>query len=612
MLVRVTFRGEVREVRSTASRVVLGHGPGADVSLPEAGWAPTEAILHHAGTDVRLERPGGEALRLRVGDEVRLGRARVSLLGLLPREADAPAAPGAPALFGGYEIDQPAGAPFHLVDELGPSRGDRPTRAAPPPPARTGGAPAGPARRGPDRVAGSRPAAEASRPASPASPPAPATTGGGSPAAAPAPRPEPETRGRVPLPRPAAHAFGETSFGEEMVRQLRRAPYLTLSVAFHVLVVVVLALVQSHAPRPETERGPLVARLVEPRLLEAPEVLPEVEKVPSIPDPSPAEVADPEPPTPPPIEEPRPEPKDERLDALEDGTVAPLRVGVAPSLSAIDADRAKRAPKPAKVDLARAFGKADRDVVNRQVADMIRSELGVGSGGRGDPLGTLARHDILVVTGDWDRIGSVLEALRLPFETTTPVRFARDGGDLHRCKIIFWNCGNALEPVLLAQAARRVRAFVKNGGYLFTSDWCVGNLLMFAFPGLLATQGQWNPMPEMVIGIRPAKGAIGDPLLDGVFHPGVEGRWWLENTSFDVQVNDTEKVKVLIESPELASRLRRSSAVAVTFPYGKGRVLHIAGHYYQEEGNLAGTISAHRLAMNFVLERLAEGTDRRR
>jgi hypothetical protein len=46
--------------------------------------------------------------------------------------------------------------------------------------------------------------------------------------------------------------------------------------------------------------------------------------------------------------------------------------------------------------------------------------------------------------------------------------------------------------------------------------------------------------------------------------------------------------------------------VAATFHYGRGRVLHAVGHYYQEAGNLAGTIAAHRLALNFVLMRLAQ------
>ena len=61
---------------------------------------------------------------------------------------------------------------------------------------------------------------------------------------------------------------------------------------------------------------------------------------------------------------------------------------------------------------------------------------------------------------------------------------------------------------------------------------------------------------------------------------------------------------MLIDSPMLKSQFNRSPIVAATFHYGRGRVLHTMGHYYQEAGNLAGTLSAHRLALNFVLMRL--------
>ena len=34
---------------------------------------------------------------------------------------------------------------------------------------------------------------------------------------------------------------------------------------------------------------------------------------------------------------------------------------------------------------------------------------------------------------------------------------------------------------------------------------------------------------------------------------------------------------------------------------GRGRVLHMLGHFYQQEGNLKGTFSAQRLIANFLL-----------
>ena len=70
------------------------------------------------------------------------------------------------------------------------------------------------------------------------------------------------------------------------------------------------------------------------------------------------------------------------------------------------------------------------------------------------------------------------------------------------------------------------------------------------------------------------------------------------------RVEEDDSLTVLIESPALRDQFNRSPAVAATFHYGRGRVLHTMGHYYQEAGNLAGTIAGHRLALNFILEKM--------
>ena len=65
----------------------------------------------------------------------------------------------------------------------------------------------------------------------------------------------------------------------------------------------------------------------------------------------------------------------------------------------------------------------------------------------------------------------------------------------------------------------------------------------------------------------------------------------------------TSDVEVLIESDDLKERYGVSS-VAVTFRFGKGRVLHMLGHIYQMEGNLKGTFSTQRMMANFLLAAL--------
>ena len=63
---------------------------------------------------------------------------------------------------------------------------------------------------------------------------------------------------------------------------------------------------------------------------------------------------------------------------------------------------------------------------------------------------------------------------------------------------------------------------------------------------------------------------------------------------------------MLVHSDELERRNGKdASAVAVTFPYGRGRVLHMLGHVFQQEGNLRGAVIVQRLVVNYVAAALA-------
>ena len=243
----------------------------------------------------------------------------------------------------------------------------------------------------------------------------------------------------------------------------------------------------------------------------------------------------------------------------------------------------------------------------------MRAQLGRGRGTEGHALDGLVKNDILVVDGSFDRIGRVLNALQLPYTLVTPLALSLEKAPpLEQHKLVFWNCGESLPPERRAVAARRVREFVRRGGYLFTTDWAISNIIAHAFPEFLDTSGPVAPLPETTVDIEPAQGQARHPLLRGVFLPGTQGKWWLEQASFDVKVRRGRDVTVLIESKELQEEFRREPTVAVVFPYGRGKVLHVMGHYYQEEGNMAGTIAAHRLALNFVLMRLQADEPTRR
>jgi hypothetical protein len=293
------------------------------------------------------------------------------------------------------------------------------------------------------------------------------------------------------------------------------------------------------------------------------------------------------------------------LPSPEPWESSPMAVGVQPSLHAAGARTPRRSPAASKQDLKQVFSETSAGTANDKAAGLVRKRLGIGGGGRGSALEDLEKTDILVVDGAFDRMGQVLDALKLPFLLVSPFALAQPSApSLDRHKVIFYNCGESLPKRMQTIVSKRLRDYVDQGGYIYTTDWALESVLTSAFPGYLSTKGRKAQLPETVVEIEPAADQKDHPLLDGVFVPGTQGRWWLEQASFDVEVLKPREVTVLIKSPTLEEIYGRSSAVAVTFAHGRGRVLHVMGHYYQKAGNIVGTMSAHHLALNFVLMRM--------
>lgn len=55
--------------------------------------------------------------------------------------------------------------------------------------------------------------------------------------------------------------------------------------------------------------------------------------------------------------------------------------------------------------------------------------------------------------------------------------------------------------------------------------------------------------------------------------------WWLESSSYPIEILDKKKVKVLVRSDELKRRYKHD-AVIVSFEWGKGIVYHMISHFY--------------------------------
>ncbi|MBI5175636.1 MAG: hypothetical protein HY986_22310 [Candidatus Melainabacteria bacterium] len=178
-----------------------------------------------------------------------------------------------------------------------------------------------------------------------------------------------------------------------------------------------------------------------------------------------------------------------------------------------------------------------------------------------------SKTTIIEVKGQWDDAGHIMRGYGLPFTRITSNKLKET--DLAQTRILVVNCGANLD----AGAVQRVRDFVSGGGYLLTTDWALDSCLEKAFPGYV----EWNS-DYTESSIVDAVVVDEDPvLLVGV--PRV-AYWKLENRSQTVKVLRGREVQVLARSRDLMQReCSNLGILALTFPYGAGRVLHLVGHF---------------------------------
>jgi hypothetical protein len=184
-------------------------------------------------------------------------------------------------------------------------------------------------------------------------------------------------------------------------------------------------------------------------------------------------------------------------------------------------------------------------------------------------LEDLSAADIIVTRGQYDHIEQVFSHGGIPCTTVDPG--AIDSAELRPDQVIFVNCAGNFTP----QGRRKLHQFVHEGGFLFTTDWALKNVLEPAFPGFV----EYNSRPTADDVVRVEILSEDDPFLSSILGPDDDPQWWLEGSSYPIRVLDREKVQVLVKSKELEEKWGEAP-VFVTFPFGKGRIYHMISHFY--------------------------------
>lgn len=215
----------------------------------------------------------------------------------------------------------------------------------------------------------------------------------------------------------------------------------------------------------------------------------------------------------------------------------------------------------------------------------------------------LAAGDIIVVKGIYDEVELVLDALGLPY--TLLERNAFNAFELDPRAVLIFNCDSGETPV----NGDKVKAFVGAGGYLFTSDWELQNVVTPAFGNTLTMAGATD---EHEFPIVPAAHAHTHPLLADVFPTNPfdlkNFTWHIDGASFTLRCSKT--VEQLVWSEDLAGAYGGFGTVAAVFPFPagatghrSGAVLHVLSHFQKQTDPQGDGFALQQLLLNFIVEK---------
>ena len=192
-----------------------------------------------------------------------------------------------------------------------------------------------------------------------------------------------------------------------------------------------------------------------------------------------------------------------------------------------------------------------------------------------DILRKVKESAIIIVAGSYDKIELVLELIKVPFILIQPHEVSQI--ELRPDQILIVNCpGNVYDDAL-----PKIKNFVKEGGFLFTTDWALLNILEKIFPRYL----KYNQRPTGDDCVRVEILDKSNKFLEGLFDEKADPIWWLESSSYPIQILDKSQVKLLIVSKEMQEKYGEAPIV-ITFDYGEGTVLHMTSHYYLQRAEL--------------------------
>lgn len=240
--------------------------------------------------------------------------------------------------------------------------------------------------------------------------------------------------------------------------------------------------------------------------------------------------------------------------------------------------------------LAQGLGDLQMQKANRAAATVVKERMAKERPEDAKVLQAVEAADIVVVRGQYDRVEDVLRNLGIKHTVVNPHQVG--SLNLNAKQLLVVDCpGN-----IPREGIEKIRKFVNAGGYLYTTDWALTNVVQQAFPGYVKFSGRATDNDVVEVEVKQADHNLLKHLTLARENP----KWWLEASSYPIKVLDPQKVDVLITSKEMGKKYGEAP-IAVHFRYGDGQVLHMASHFVLQQGQ-ARTVAEKKKAKNYLAE----------
>ena len=254
-------------------------------------------------------------------------------------------------------------------------------------------------------------------------------------------------------------------------------------------------------------------------------------------------------------------PQPPQADVVQQVQMPPMSE-VPPELNVYGASPACGNSAPGGKEMAAAY-EISKQLVRERLARENPEDLAILDG--------IKETDIICVRGTYDHIHLVLEAIHIPFAHVSPEAILHM--DLKPDQTVYVNCASSFPP----EAALKLAKFVEGGGLLITTDWALKHVIEVGFPNTVKYSG--NATGDEVVSVEIVNKE--DDTLKGFLDQEKDAApvWWLESSSYPIEVLDKHRVKVLVRSDDLKRRYKHDPVI-VRFEWGKGTVYHMISHFY--------------------------------